>query len=204
MKPGSHSKPTDAHEIFVSRILDDNGNRMKLKLPLHAEDPAHEHIMWRIINKVNEVLWVKDPVTGKSDKKYKYADRPWFEKVNKGGYAPTDQAYQYSKGWKGQQVIIMNVIDREDNWCKENKHTKLLSKKINVSTDGTEYPEDGVPSFGFCNELSKIVTTYGSWERYDVQIRRTGQKTSPIEVKAWQLKRPCAATVRPKKTLRFP
>jgi hypothetical protein len=180
MRPGSHVNPTDAHEIFVSTILDDNGKRMKLKLPLHADDISHEHIMWRIINKVNEVKWVKG-VDGKSTKVNVNEQYPWFEKVNKGGFAPTDKSYQYSKGWKGQQVVIMNVIDREDNWCAENKHTKLLSKKL--SGDNGEFAEIGVPSFGFCSALSNIVKSYGSWERYDVQVRRTGQKTTPIDVK---------------------
>ena len=183
MKPGAHVNPTDAHEVFISKILDDNGKRMKLKLPLHADDNSHEHIMWRIINKVNEVTWVKDATTGKNTKVFKNQNYSWFEKVNKGGFAPTDPSYQYARGWKGQQVIIMNVIDREDDWCKTNKHTKLLSKKINIGTDGAEYAEDGVPSFGFCSALSKLVGAYGSWERYDVQIRRTGEKTNPIDVK---------------------
>ena len=180
MKPGAHINPTDAHEIFVSTILDDNGKRMKLKLPLHADDAAHEHIMWRIINKVNEVKWVKG-ADGKSTKVNVNEQYPWFEKVNKGGFAPTDKSYQYAKGWKGQQVVIMNVIDREDNWCATNKHTKLLSKKI--SGEQGEFAEIGVPSFGFCSALSSIVNSYGSWERYDVQVRRTGQKTNPVEVK---------------------
>ena len=180
MRPGSHVNPTDAHEIFVSTILDDNGKRMKLKLPLHADDISHEHIMWRIINKVNDVKWVKG-ADGKSTKVNVNEQYPWFEKVNKGGFAPTDKSYQYSKGWKGQQVVIMNVIDREDNWCAENKHTKLLSKKL--SGDNGEFAEIGVPSFGFCSALSNIVKSYGSWERYDVQVRRTGQKTTPIDVK---------------------
>jgi hypothetical protein len=180
MRPGSHVNPTDAHEIFVSTILDDNGKRMKLKLPLHADDISHEHIMWRIINKVNEVKWVKG-ADGKSTKVNVNEQYPWFEKVNKGGFAPTDKSYQYSKGWKGQQVVIMNVIDREDSWCAENKHTKLLSKKL--SGDNGEFAEIGVPSFGFCSALSNIVKSYGSWERYDVQVRRTGQKTTPIDVK---------------------
>ena len=182
MKPGSHVAPTDAHELFISKIMDDSGKRMKLKLPLHAEDPNHEHIMWRIINKVNEVEWVKGP-DGKSTKKYKYENYDWFDKVNHGGFAPTDKSYQYSRGWKGQQVIVMNVIDREDKWCAENKHTKLLSKKISLGQDGQEFPEDGVPSYGFCAALSTIVSNYGSWERYDVQLRRTGQMQQPVEVK---------------------
>ena len=133
-----------------------------------------------LFRKVNEVKWVKG-ADGKSTKVNVNEQYPWFEKVNKGGFAPTDKSYQYSKGWKGQQVVIMNVIDREDNWCAENKHTKLLSKKL--SGDNGEFAEIGVPSFGFCSALSNIVKSYGSWERYDVQVRRTGQKTTPIDVK---------------------
>lgn len=182
MSPGSHSNPTDAHELFISRIIDDNGKRMKLKLPLHVDEPTHEHIMWRIINAVNAIKWNKQS-DGKSLKTYINQGYPWFDKVNHGGYEPTDRAYQYSKGWKGQQVIIMNVIDREDNWCVEHKHTKLLSKKITVGDDGTVYADDGVPSFGFCSELSKVVGAYGSWEKYDLQIKRTGQMQQPVEVK---------------------
>ena len=156
---------------------------MKLKLPLHADDQNHEHIMWRIITRVSEVTWKKG-ANGKNDKIYKYADYPWFDKVIHGGFAPTDKSYQYSKGWKGQQVCIMNVIDREDNWCKENKHTKLLSKKISYGDDGAEFADDGVPSFGFCAALSTMVGQFGNWEHYDIQIRRTGVMQNPVEVAA--------------------
>jgi hypothetical protein len=56
--------------------------------------------MWRIINKVNEVTWVKDATTGKNTKVFKNQNYSWFEKVNKGGFAPTDPSYQYARGWK--------------------------------------------------------------------------------------------------------
>lgn len=192
MKPGSKVGPTDAHEIFISKIKDDKGNTMKLKLPIHCEDENHEHIMWRIINLAKSVQYRKGPdgkvlrgPDGKALKDYIYGDRPWFNKVAKGGFAEDDPQYQFARGWAGQQVCVMNVIDREDKWCAENKHTKLLSKKISISKkDGTtEFPEDGVPSFGFMSALSTIVGNYGSWEQYDVQLRRTGKMQNPIEVK---------------------
>ena len=185
MTGGRPTQPTDAHEIWFSTIKDDSGNKIQLKLPPKGDDLQHSHIMWRIINSVKEVEWIKNPAPGQEKKRFKYAAKPWFDTVVHGGYDPVQDEFQYkiSKGWQGQEVIIMNVIDREDDWCKENKHTKLLSKKINVSKDGVEYPAVGVPSYGFVTELAALAGRYGSWEKYDLAIRRTGQTNPPYEVK---------------------
>lgn len=187
MTGGRPTQPTDAQEIWFSTIKDDSGKRIQLKLPPKADDLQHSHIMWRIINAVKEVDWVKNEKTGKKEKVFKYADKPWFDTVTHGGFDPVQDEFQYkiSKGWQGQEVVIMNVIDREDNWCKEHKHTKLLSKKINKSKDGTtEYPTVGVPSYGFITLLANLCGQYRSWEGYDLAIRRTGQTNPPYEVKA--------------------
>lgn len=190
MKPNSDVGPTDAHEIFTGRVINDEGKRVTLRLPLHAEDDMHEHLMWRIIKKVKSVKWVPDPEKpGKNKKIELYANYPWYDKVVHGGYDPEkdDYSYRTSKGWTGQQVIIINCIDREDNWCAENKHTKILSKKVGISKndDGTEteWPEHGVASFGFVSKLSTLSSQYGSWEKYDLQIKRTGQMQEPTVVK---------------------
>lgn len=186
MTPGRKSSDTDAVEIYVSRIMNDANKKVVLKLPPHADDFKDEHIMWRIINKVKEVEWVPG-ANGKNEKKYKYVGYPWYDKVVHGGFSPTDQQYSWTKGWSGQQVVIFNVLDREDSWCKENKHTKLLSKRVNqvVQDNGNvvEYPDTGVPSYGFLTKLSELVGKYGSWEKYDVAITKTGEMTSPYVVK---------------------
>lgn len=186
MTPGRKSSDTDAIEIYVSRIMNDANKKVVLKLPPHADDFKDEHIMWRIINKVKEVEWVPG-ANGKNEKKYKYAGYPWYDKVVHGGFNPTDQQYSWTKGWSGQQVVIFNVLDREDSWCKDNKHTKLLSKRVNqvVQDNGNvaEYADTGVPSYGFLTKLSELVGKYGSWEKYDVAITKTGEMTSPYVVK---------------------
>lgn len=186
MTPGRKSSDTDAVEIYVSRIMNDANKKVVLKLPPHADDFKDEHIMWRIINKVKEVEWVPG-ANGKNEKKYKYAGYPWYDKVVHGGFNPTDQQYSWTKGWSGQQVVIFNVLDREDSWCKDNKHTKLLSKRVNqvVQDNGNvaEYADTGVPSYGFLTKLSELVGKYGSWEKYDVAITKTGEMTSPYVVK---------------------
>lgn len=187
LTPGFKAGPYDAHEIFFETIKDDNGDRMQLRLPCHAEDINDEHIMWRIINKVKEVDWVEDPANpGKKKRIPKHEKTLVYDKITHGGFNPADpkeaDSYKYSKGWSGQQVVIMNVIDREDNWCAEHKHTKLLSKKVTVK-DGVAYPTVGVPSYGFLSTLKKLVKVYNSWENYDIQVVKTGQMNNPYEVK---------------------
>lgn len=187
MTPNFKAGPFDAHEIYFEQIKDDNGDRMQLRLPCHAEDINDEHIMWRIINKVKEVDWVDDPDNkGKRKRVYKYEKTPIFDKVTHSGFNSADpreaDSYKYAKGWGGQQVVIMNVIDREDDWCKTNKHTKLLSKKVSVK-NGVAYPTVGVPSYGFLSELKNLVKIYGPWTNYDIQITKTGQMNTPYVIK---------------------
>ena len=187
MTPGFKAGPTDAHEIFFETVKDDNGKRMQLRLPCHAADPNDEHIMWRIINRVREIEWVADPENpGKRKKIFKNEKTLVFDKISHGGFDPNNpmeaDSYRYSRGWGGQQVCIMNVIDREDDWCKENKHTKLLSKRV-TERAGVVYPTVGVPSYGFLTALTKLVKVYGPWENYDVQIVKTGQMNTPYDIK---------------------
>jgi uncharacterized protein YdaU (DUF1376 family) len=72
-------------------------------------------------------------------------------------------------------------------WHKENKHTVLLSKNVNISKkdDGkiVEYVDEGVPAFGFTLSLqSGIIKYYGFWENYDIGIERTGLQSPAFRV----------------------
>lgn len=169
----------DALELYISSIKDDLGARMSLRLPIHAEDLHDEHVIWRLLQRLNEVTWVKDE-TGKNNKVYKHAKSAIFNKISKGGFSPDDgDSYKYAKSWGGQRVTIINVIDREDDWCKVHKHTKLLSKRVQESG----FADVGVPSYGFLNGLSSLNKTYGTWDSFDIQITKTGQKTNPYIIK---------------------
>ena len=54
-----------------------------------------------------------------------------------------------------------------------------------MQDDGSivEYADTGVPSYGFLTKLSELVGKYGSWEKYDIAITKTGEMTSPYVVK---------------------
>lgn len=186
MTPGFKAADTDAHEIYYSEIKADDGKKFQLRLPVRGDLPEKDHLMWRIIDKVLTVTWVNKV------KSYKYQDKfpDIFNKVKFGGWDssnPTEaKNHQYSKGWTGQKIVLMNVIDREDKWCAENKHTKLLARQITTKQypDGTvaEFVSKGIPSYGFLNKLGGLVANYKTWENYDIGVKRTGIKTEPYQI----------------------
>ena len=186
MTPGFKAADTDAHEIYYSEIKADDGKKFQLRLPVRGDLPEKDHLMWRIIDKVLTVTWTNKV------KSYKYQDKfpDIFNKVKFGGWDSSNPAeaknHQYSKGWSGQKIVLMNVIDREDNWCAENKHTKLLARQISTKQypDGTvaEFVSKGIPSYGFLNKLGGLVANYKTWENYDIGVKRTGIKTEPYQI----------------------
>ena len=188
---GYSPKPTDPVELVVCDVKDDEGKRMVLKLPLRADQAANDHIVYRLYDKVCEVTWIKNNSTGKREKvfinKDKYPDL--FEAVTKTGFKQDKdgKSYSYASGLKGQQVVVYNLIDRSDDWCKENKHTKVLSKQVDIVTqdDGSvrTFAKIGVPSFGFTGKLADQISKYGNYENFDVAIKKIGEQTNPYEVR---------------------
>jgi len=190
--PGSEAKgykrkPHDALELIYTEVKDDNGKRMQLKLPTHGDVPAKDHIIHRLTAKVREVEWIKSG--GKSTKVFKNKDKApkLFEYVDKAGWEQGDGfVYTITKGLVGQTVVVFNVIDRQDTWCRDNKHTKLLSKKVSIGDNGEiMFPFTGIPSWGFNQELGKLVQNAkigGNYENYDVAIMATGEKQSAYKI----------------------
>lgn len=173
--------PSDAKFLHISKVKADDGKSIFfLQLPLRSDDPETDHLMWRIIDAVYKKEWIKDPATGKNKPvnvvEMQHPDI--FKLVNKGGYTEDDGKwpYLYAKGWKGTEMLLINCIDRRDDWCKTNKHTKLISKSVNVSTDGKVYADKGVPAYGFYDTLTNLRKNFKQgWEHYDVVITKTGE-----------------------------
>jgi len=190
--PGSEAKgykrkPYDPIEFIFTEVKDDNGKRMQLKLPLRSDLPAKDHIVHRLAAKVREVEWIKNG--DKSTKVFKNKDKApeLFDWVEKAGWQQGDgYIHQITKGLTGQTVVVFNVLDRQDDWCDTNKHTKILSKKVTIGEDGSiMFPFMGIPSWGFNQELGKLVANTkvgGNYEKYDVAIQATGEKQSAYKV----------------------
>lgn len=176
--PNSDIDKTTAKTVRIATIKGDDGKNFRCILPDVADDP--NYILWKIIARVEAVTWVNKQKTFPIEAKHPDI----YYQVVKNGFRKGDRQFNFDKGWKGQQKLIMNVIDREMmDWHRENKHTALLSKNIGVSkTDGREFPEEGVPSYGFESQLANMFKYYKSWEKYDIGVVRTGIKENPYRV----------------------
>lgn len=168
-----------ARIVQVSWIKGDNGKKFRCILP--TREAAADHILWRVISRVNEVTYINRKRVYVNEIK----NRDIFDLVNYNGLAVEDPKRKFDKGWEGRQVIVMNVLDREQmDWHRENKHTMLLSRNINVSADGTqEFPDEGVPIYGFYDNIVKsLFKTYSNWEGYDIGIVRLGTTQQPYRI----------------------
>lgn len=178
--------PSDMKFMHISKIKSDDGKTtFYLYLPLRSDEPEQDHLMWKIIDTVYAKEWVKDPATNKNKpiETFKIKHPDVYEKVNKGGFTEADGKwpYMYARGWKGPEMLLINVIDRRDDWCKVNKHTKLISKNVNVTAEGKEYADFGVPAYGFFGPLTNLRNNFKmGWEKYDVVITKTGEKLDTV------------------------
>ena len=160
-----------ARNITIAKIVDDDGKKFRVIRPSYEQDP--DYILNKIISKVKQAKWVNKEKTFPIKEKYPEI----YNIVDKNGLQKTDPQYNYDKGWTGQEVLIANVIDREQMpWHKEHKHTMLLAKSVNVDKNGNKWPEEGISWYSVENEFPQLFKYYKSWENYDVAITRTGNK----------------------------
>lgn len=182
-KPLGTSMPMgNAVKAVAIDCWDDKNNRMRLCLPPEADLLEQSHLIHRVRALVLKVTYSKGP-DGKTVTTPVYASShpDIFNRVRYGG-APVEQ-YKYAKGLRGQNVWIMNVIDRSQmDWHRSHKHTMLLTKNLFISD---KYPngiaDTGVPSYGLDSLFSTLWKNYSSWENYDFALRRTGN-TSPAYI----------------------
>lgn len=77
---------------------------------------------------------------------------------------------KFAGTWRAREYAYMNVIDRDDNWCRDNKHTKILCKSL---------AQSGVSSAkgGIFNEIVDIIDENGDYEAnaYDIRIKKSGR-----------------------------
>lgn len=177
---GYKRKPTDPKEVLMCEVKDDKGKRFTIKMPLRAERSVDNHILIRMYDKVME----KTRINGASVYVNKDKHPEAFELVSKGGFKPEDgKTYQFSSGLKGDKLSIYNCIDRTDKWCKDNKHSKVLCRSLNVDDQGRVWAKPGIKSYGSVNKIAELLGKYGSFMKYDIAFERTGMKDNPWNIK---------------------
>lgn len=161
-----------ARTVTISWIIGDDGKKFRVCRPSPKEDP--NYILNKIIMKVRAKKW--------SGKESTYPVKDAFPEIwnmiEKNGLTKEDRGFIYDNGWLGKSKLLLNVIDREDMaWHKQNKHTKLLAKSVTDSG----FADDGIAA-SCAEKFTSIQRTYGSWEKYDLEIVRHPTKENTYEI----------------------
>ena len=107
------------------------------------------------------------------------AGKPSFERFMRNGKSK-DECNAMERGMQPDTYYMFNCIDKTDDWCKENKHTKLLcwdstSKEVDGETR-TYYTYGVKPSLYnniFDTQCTKLNRMY---DQFDVVVKRLSKK----------------------------
>jgi hypothetical protein len=173
-KLSRNGDPYSAKDIFTSRILGDNDKYFRCNWP--DKNAQSNWILWKIYDLVTSGNWVDTDVLLPNGKKkrekkciYEESHPSIFYRVTKNNRI--EQPYE--KGWLPAKSVVINVIDRHDmEWHRQNKHTKLLSRNVNVDKNGIAWYDAGVPESLYNTIWDEIVEKAGWFDEYDIAIRR--------------------------------
>ena len=178
---GYTRKDHDSIIVMMAEVKDDDGKKFNIKLPQREDVAAKNHILHRLYDRVMEATWINKKKIFVNESKY---PELWAAVTKTGYSAEKDgKSYSYAAGLKSTNVVVFNVIDRQDDWCEKNKHTKIVARQLNVDDKGRVWATPGLKAFGFVNKLNDLITKYKNFEKYDVAIKKTGEQQNPFELK---------------------
>lgn len=154
---------SDVRLLEYALIKDDNGKWFRCIFP-----KDQDFILREIYRKVCSYDWDNKrniPV-------YHHADLEIFTKVRYCDAPPSRR--QMASGWRPQQSMLINVIDRSDpEWHAENSHAKVIAKKMTVKDENT-YFNPGLPISAYKSIQDDIQALKGNmdWEMYDIVIEK--------------------------------
>lgn len=156
----------DPKVVYWSKIVSDNNKSfINVYYPTKGENELDtEFIMYRLYDKVFENQWidykegeVPDPDRKRGNNKGYYVDKnegkPSYVRMEKNKKEGSNQFGHF----KPKKRIIMNVIDRMDNWCVENSHTKILTTNYSPFTITDK---DGKPKTIYFNDVGVSEQVY--------------------------------------------
>jgi stringent starvation protein B len=193
--------PTDAKHVFVSQILrDKKDGYTKIYFPYTKIDdfnyvPDKDFLLLRLHKKVNQYNWIKytkddigkyKGLVEKPDgeiinadgrngfKEFKYENTEIYQLVN----GNTREGDKVPKSFYPEHRVLLNVIDRMDSWCKDNKKTKILCKSVTSSVSKRNnqtywYIEAGIPFTLYNSIIDRHARFAGDWEAIDTLVLKT-------------------------------
>jgi len=119
--------------------------------------------------------------------KYKYEDKKKVyendgcELLNYYNTNGKENPSVYESGMASSRFVLINAIDRMDDWCIKNKHTKMIAWDVNEVED-KKYYTWGIKGGLFKEIFDVKCTSIGAhYENVDLVIRRFSQKQKPAD-----------------------
>lgn len=161
-------QPTDAKLSYIGMLKADDGKKTRIIFPDHQ---THKNwILWRIIDLVLDGKMVGSGDSRHREYTYEKVHPECFKRVRYND----NETNPYESGFYPTAFVNINCIDRSDmEWHKENKHTKLLSKRASRIGDSDNfYFDTGIPVGCYNMIFDECVEPFGDWEEYDVVIKK--------------------------------
>lgn len=162
--------PWDTKLIEKSLVIDDEGKYFNM-----VWSPDNNHPMRELYRKLAKYSWNKEGNSGKGERVYENEGCDLLKR-----FLTNNQENAMSSGMTPQKYVLMNVIDRMDSWCKDNKHTKLLAWDANAGQDGKLYATPGIKHSLYKQLFDvKCVEIRANLDEVDFVVRRFTQKSRP-------------------------
>ncbi len=196
----------DPQLVFQSKVLDDKGKGyciVNWKSKVEGEEIVldDDWILKELYDKVNEGKWVDftEEDVGKTDANgrdiFKNSEGKIVNKKNHSGHfikfhkntevfkrineENTKEEAKYKENFYPSSLVFMNAIDRMDDWCKENKRTKIICKRIDRKTynEGKDneststFIQWGIPGSLYKMMIEQVVEYSGSWD-IDIAVKK--------------------------------
>ena len=169
--PSMREVPSDALIVKRSMCIDDNGDWATIVLSDDKDHPINK--LFRTI--IGKYQYNKETKV----RTYENKGKPSFERFMRNGKS-VEECGTLEQGMQPTTYYMFNCIDKTDDWCKENKHTKLLCwESKNKEVDGkirTYYTYGVKPSFFneiFDTQCTKLNRHY---EDFDFVAKRLSKK----------------------------
>lgn len=183
----------DSKIVYWGKILHDNGKSfVNIYFPQNDKFEINKDwILYRLYEKINESKWIDykegdviDPLRPRSTPKGYFANLHEHTLSHKRVTDNKKEGSNQFGHFYPKRRILMNVIDRMDDWCKENKHTKILTSNHSpfeitdevTKTKKTIYFNDvGMPNEFYKLLYSQVLEFRASWD-LDIILHKEDKK----------------------------
>lgn len=164
----SRQDPTDPKLSYIGMLKADDGKKTRIVFPDHQSNRSW--LLWRVIDLVLDGRFVGNGEGRHKEYTYEQSHPECFKRVRWND----NESNPYENGFWPSAYVNINCIDRSDmEWHKENKHSKLLSKRASkIGDSDTFYFETGIPQTCYNTIFDEVVEPFGDWEDYDIVIRK--------------------------------